>query len=176
LVYLVYLADADRDTATFAVFTYPVHQVDDRQEDRAPSLVSLKTTNVAMCALGKPCPVIATREQLDRWLAGRSGWAAIRPEAALLVPHWLGEAVEYACTRFRLGSVDVDCGIRGSRHAWWMRRPRLSHSTCPGRRRTTRGSRGSNRSQATWWRPSDRCHEEDHARMVVNWIDAKRAR
>ena len=108
MVYLVYLADADRDTATFAVFTYPVHQVDDRQEDRAPSLVSLKKTNVAMCALGKPCPVIATREQLDRWLAGRSGWAAIRPEAAQLVPHWLGEAVEYACSRFRLGSVEFE--------------------------------------------------------------------
>jgi len=108
LVYLVYLADADRDTATFAVFTYPVHQVNDRQEDRAPSLVSLETANVAMCALGKPCPEIATREQLDRWLAGRSGWAAIRPEAAQLVPHWLGEAVEHACTMFRLGSVEFE--------------------------------------------------------------------
>jgi predicted GNAT family N-acyltransferase len=104
-VYLVYLADVKDDTATFAVFTHYLRQADDRHEVRVPSLVSLEKANTALYTLDRPLPVIANQDQFKAWLASRSGWAAFRPEAAQLVPHWL-ETTEYACTKFHLGAVE----------------------------------------------------------------------
>jgi hypothetical protein len=106
-IYLLYLADVGRNSATFAVFTHYVRKVNDRREVRGPSLVSQQKVNTAIYTLDKAASVIEDWQQLYAWLGRRSGWAAFTPQsAARLVPHWLGEAVEYDCAKFRLGSIE----------------------------------------------------------------------
>ena len=106
-IYLIYLADTDGYTATIAVFTHYSRRIDECHEVRVPSRLSLQKSNRALYALDKECPVITSQYQLDAWLDSRSGWAAFTPEsAARLVPHWLGEKVEYVGAHVRAGSIE----------------------------------------------------------------------
>jgi hypothetical protein len=106
-IYLLYLADVGRNSATFAVFTHYIRKVNDRREVRAPSLVSQQKTNTAIYTLDKKAPVIEDWPQFYAWLGRQKGWAAFSPESATrLVPHWLAESVEFDCAKFHLGSIE----------------------------------------------------------------------
>lgn len=104
--YLLYLAGVAGNSVTFGVITHCVRWVSRDREIRGPSLLNSGKVDQATDSLDKAAPLIEDWVQLYAWLGRGTGWAKFTTDsAAKLLPHWLGESVEYDCVRFRVESI-----------------------------------------------------------------------
>lgn len=98
-VYLFYLVSANRENATFAVFTN-FEKGEEKRQWRVPVAVSFNKSNDAFYEFGRRAIQVETQAQFEEWINQTRGWAVLTEDRARqFVPHWL---TSYDAARFRV--------------------------------------------------------------------------
>lgn len=114
-VYLAFLMGVDRNSATFALYTVYAGGAREGYERRIADLADVKKTNCALERLDIAANVINCWKDFYAWLGRGKGWAGFDKETGnRLVPHWVGEAIQYECGKSPVvqdAFIDLNCNF-----------------------------------------------------------------